>query len=283
MHRRDIIKVLDTDNVFEFKNIEKHLNILSDPLYTAIDHNAINIAIYMVETLKLPSKLGLMRALQCENIEFAKYLKEKGYELSCKDHVYNIETMKLLHEWNMDKYSENAIRDILHLWYGNDILERVIYLYEVCNYKYLPVPDLLREVHEDIGLYLIKKYNKSDHNDLMMIACKNYWFGVVDYLINQECEFNIEHFKIIAGGEPSFVNILRERYNISVKDMILYALLCDDELTYRYKDYKEQYPTEFKELIKENKLSFLATYTDNHLMERDHPFVQECISDGIFK
>lgn len=71
-----------------------------DIIYTAIDNNApLDIIKYLVEERQIDSQNGLRRALECNRIDIAKYLKEHNYPLSKdSDHIYSLDVIKLVDE-----------------------------------------------------------------------------------------------------------------------------------------------------------------------------------------
>lgn len=280
--RRHIRDIIDKNDITILQEYQDEISYLTDPVYSALDSNALDVAYYLVDTLHIASKHGLRRALECSQTSFAIHLKELNYPLIGNNHIYNLEAIKLTHSWGFT-FDDKAINQILHSWNGKEILERLQYLYNN-SYTYIPEIDELYGIQDNVALFFYQMYDSSDY--LMVKACKHGWFQCIDYLIHKGTLFTPTHFEEIAGAivenEPT-VNRLRELYTtFSVNDMIIIALKATEDLGETYLFCRQHYPDIWSTLVTEKKLQFI-----NNLMSwdfeynNDNEFILAMITDDV--
>lgn len=85
-----------------------------DCIYTAINNEKVELVPYFVEKRNLRSENALTRALECGNIDTAKYLREKGFLLRRGNHIYSLEVMKLVVSWGCT-FDSKAVAEITSL------------------------------------------------------------------------------------------------------------------------------------------------------------------------
>lgn len=83
--------------------------------------------------LKWKSSLGILRALQCNDIHLANKLHEKGYPCPQINVIYSINAMYWAKEHNIDVNSD-AFFEIISVWNGDAVVDRVIMLFTYFNY-----------------------------------------------------------------------------------------------------------------------------------------------------
>lgn len=283
--RGHIRNIIDRKILSELKQHEDDLHLLSDPINSAINSDAIEIAYYLIDVLHYPSQHGLRRALECNQIELACHLKDLNYELmGATNHIYNLETIKLVHQWGYP-FDDNAVIEILHIWNGTDVCERLQYLYHECGYTTIPELDQLYDITDDVALLLYKLYDPSLYPQLMTKACISGWFQCIDYLIERDTILTPIDFEELTGclcEQNRFqINRLRKLYtDVSKPDMIEMALKKTEELEEIYMFCRKYYTKYWTTLV--DRLKFVSNLINwENKFEFDNPFLLALIDDKV--
>jgi len=152
-----------------------------DVLCCAVENYKGDLSIikYLVEEKNIQSNRALNRALECAHcnksfINLAIYLKNCGMFLVCKKLPLScLATMKLVTSWGL-KYDREDTLDRIFIWHGDDIFERVEYLYEVLQHPY-PVTEKQLEMvkdDDDDTFYFLINHCSVEQDKLSELACR---------------------------------------------------------------------------------------------------------------
>lgn len=278
--------MMERDDVRGLEQNEKWLEYIDDPVYSAVGRKAHKVIRFLVEVIKVESRAGLQRAL-AEDLKMAIYLREKGYPLTNGNHVYSLDAMKLVWEWGY-RFDRDAVKEILHSWNGDGVLERLKFLYEGCGYEYLPEMEQLYALKDEVALYLYGFYGEEMYGELMMRACEHCWWACIDFLVGKGVEFSTIHFEKVAAGrwpiDKNYVEVdkWRKYVGLTEAEMVITALASGEDLEELYLFYRQKLPGVWKELVREGKLKFVNDLINWEVeYKKDDEFIVALIDDGV--
>ena len=227
MHRRLVKRLIEEGDLERIKTIE---NLTPsdpyngygplDPIYSAINASKGFMVPYFVEERGLKSTIGLSRALACKDIATAKYLHEKGFCLSAGNHIYSLEVMKLVTSWGYT-FGDGAAGYIIHTWNGDDVVERLEYLFSLSPPKTININWFSRE---EIALFLLKYVDKDMLPQIMSMAIKWGWFDVIDKLRELGLPFGKEElFKVAISDNSDYhekVGQYMELLGVTIEELL---------------------------------------------------------------
>ena len=285
-HNYDKLKIID--NLIPSCPYNKYGPL--DIIYTAIDNNApLDIIKYLVEERQIDSQNGLRRALECNRIDIAKYLKEHNYPLSKdSDHIYSVDVIKLVDEWGY-KFSENSIGNIISVWNGDDVNERIKYLYDILGYNFIVELMTFKFINDDeLFLYLLD-HTDANYNKLMTIACKAGFFRSIYKLLKKNVLIDTNCKKYIVGSyECDEVCKLFQQQGYDLKLYFKYIFKDDNDdysfvnkLNYYYEYFKSDIQEYYNMLKNYNIMVYACKYLLDDavqlLMDWDIPITDKAV------
>lgn len=238
-----------------------------DPLYKAIDsyceHKSFDIIRYLVEERKLLSGRALSRALECDYIDIAKYLKENDCPFVPRNYIQSIPVMKLVNSWSY-KFDENAVHEICAVWNSENVEERVVYLFAELKHPY---PIQLKNFDYCIGddtFCVMIDFASDTIPQLLDVACKWHNFKSVHKLLDKlqaqssdsrQSSFTRNHLKsIISSTEYKEIENLKLKYlpELDIFDLLpdIFTDISDGEIvTSHISHYSKVFGEKFKSWV----------------------------------